>query len=136
MTSRHRLSLAAHWFLLFAFLLFPFGFVAAQSATATLSGTVVDQNGAVIPGANITVLNTATSGRRQTTTNDEGYFTVPLLPSGTYTVAALRDGFSPVQVSNVVLNIGDRKVLQIQLKAGDIKEAVTVESDTLTINQT
>ena len=103
-------------------------FANAQSATATLSGSVVDQNDAVIAGANITLLNTATSLRRQTTTNDEGSFTVPLLPPGTYTVAALRDGFSPVEVRDVVLNVGDQKALQIQLKAGDVNAAVTVDS--------
>src|SRR5688572_7949749 len=61
----------------------------AQSATATLSGEVSDQNGAVVVGANITLLNAATSLRRQATTNDGGHFTFPLLPPGTYTVAAL-----------------------------------------------
>src|SRR5437868_2847649 len=64
-----------------------------QTATATLSGTVEDQNGAVVPGVNITIQNTATSLERQATTSDAGYFTVPLLPPGTYKVSARRDGF-------------------------------------------
>src|SRR5437773_4558721 len=107
-----------------------------QSTTATLSGTVTDQNGAIVPGVAISVINPATSLERTATTNDSGYFNIPLLPPGSYTVTAKRDGFAPLRVENVVLNIGDQKALQIQLKAGDIKEAVTVESDTLTINQT
>src|SRR5713226_5725714 len=122
--------------LLFALLLLPFTFAAGQSTTATLSGTVEDEKGAVIPGANVTVINSATGLQRETTTNGEGYFVVPLLSPSSYKVRVERTGFAVVEVPSVVLNIGDRKVLQIQLKAGDIKEAVTVESDTLTINQT
>src|SRR5260370_39116546 len=106
----------------------------AQSATATLSGTVEDQKGAVIPGASITVENVNTSLRRQTTTNGEGYFTVPLLPPSTYTVRVDGQGFSPAQINNVVLNVGDQKALQIQLKAGNINEAVTIQEGAPLLN--
>ena len=98
----------------------------AQSSSATLSGTVVDQNGAVLPSAEVTIINTATGLQRKATTNDEGYFTMPLLPPSTYSVRALHTGFSPIEIPNVVLNVGDQKALQIQLKAGDINAAVTV----------
>ena len=101
----------------------------AQSATATLSGTVEDERGAVIPGAAVTVLNPNTALQRQTVTNEQGSFTVTLLQPGTYTLTVLRDGFAPIEVKNVVLNVGDQKSLQIQLKAGNINEAVTIQSD-------
>ena len=65
--------------------------VLSQSPTATLSGTVEDQSGAVVPGASITVMNAATSLERQATTNDQGYFTISLLQSGNYTVTTRRD---------------------------------------------
>src|SRR6266851_7503684 len=104
--------------LLFALCSLPFASAVAQSATATLSGTVEDSNGAVIPGATVTVANPATSLRRQATTNSEGYFTFPLLPPTTYTVRVEGQGFAPAQIQNVVLNVGDQKALQIQLKAG------------------
>ncbi len=100
-----------------------------QSATATLSGTVTDQNGAVVPGVAISVINPATSLERTATTNDSGYFSIPLLPPGTYTVTAKRDGFAPLRAENVVLNVGDQKSLQIQLKAGDINATVQVIND-------
>src|SRR2546422_1071893 len=79
----------------------------AQSATATLSGTVTDQNGAIVPDVEVTVMNADTSTRRQVTTNDSGSFTVPLLPPGRYTITARRDGFAPVEIPNLVLNVGD-----------------------------
>jgi len=110
-------------------------FAQAQSATATLSGTVVDQNNAVVPGAAITVTNTATGLKRETATNDEGHFTIPLLPPSSYVVRAEHSGFSPIQIPSVVLNVGDQKALQIQLKAGDINATVQVVNEAPLINE-
>ena len=119
--------------LLSAFCLLPSAF--AQSATATLSGTVTDQNGAVVPGAAVTVLNTSTTLERHATTNDDGSFTIPLLPPGAYSVTTRRDGFSPVEFKNVVLNVGDQKALKIELKAGDVNATVQVVSEAPLINE-
>src|SRR5258708_3363139 len=115
--------------LFLALLLLPFTFAAGQSTTATLSGTVEDEKGAVIPGANVTVINSATGLLRETTTNGAGYFVVPLLSPSSYKVRVERTGFAVVEVPSVVLNIGDQKALQIRLKAGDINAAVTIQSD-------
>ena len=109
--------------------------VAAQSATATLSGTVIDQNGAVVPGAAVTLLNIATTLERHATTNDDGSFTILLLPPGNYSVTTRRDGFSPVEFKNVVLNVGDQKSLKIELKAGDVNAQVQVTSEAPLINE-
>src|SRR5947209_2517739 len=73
--------------------------VRGQSGTATLSGTVEDQNGAAIPRAYVTVKNINTALQRQTITNGEGYFTFPLLPPSTFTVTVESKGFAPVQVN-------------------------------------
>ena len=105
----------------------------AQSATATLSGTIVDQNGAVVPGVLVTISNKGTAAQRQVTTSEDGSFVVPLLPPSTYLINTRRDGFSPVEVRDVVLNVGDRKSLQIQLKAGDVNAQVTIDSDAETV---
>jgi hypothetical protein len=108
----------------------------SQSATATLNGSIEDENGAVVPGTNITVQNTATSLERQATTNSEGSFTVPLLPPGNYTVMARRDGFTPAEIRGVVLNVGDQRSLQIQLKVGQIGgETVNINSDPSLLNE-
>src|SRR5258708_1179228 len=106
-----------------------------QSASATLGGTVGDQNGAVIPGVNITIKNADTGIQRETTTKDDGSFTVSLLPPGKYIVRARRDGFAPVDFPNVVLNVGDQKALQIQLKAGDINATVQVVNEAPLLNE-
>src|SRR5260370_11132930 len=129
MNRQNPLSRVSRCLLLFAFCLFPFAFAVAQSATATLSGTVEDTNGAVIPGVAVIVTNTATAIQRRTVTTEQGYFTVPLLPPGTYTIRAEREGFAPVETRDVVLNVGDQKGLQIQLKAGDVNAIVQVVNE-------
>lgn len=101
--------------------------VRAQSATATLSGTVEDEKGAVVPGAAVTLTNSATGLRRETTTNDQGSFVVPLLPPSTYKVRVERTGFALVEIPSVELNVGDEKALQVQLRAGGVSETVLVE---------
>ncbi|MGH9907637.1 MAG: carboxypeptidase regulatory-like domain-containing protein, partial [Pyrinomonadaceae bacterium] len=146
MTRQRQLSLAwrrflptANCLLLTAFLLITYHSLLitafGQSATATLTGTVVDQNGAVVPGVAVSVINPATSLERTTTTSVAGYFTIPLLPPGNYTLTARRDGFAPVRAENIVLNVGDQKSLQIQLKAGNITEMVKIVGDAPLINE-
>src|SRR5438445_12524125 len=108
---------------------------AAQTASATLSGTVADEKGAVIPGAQVTVTNSATGLKREATTNGGGSFTFPLLQPATYSVRAQQTNFAPIEISNVVLNVGDRKALQIQLKAGDVNATVQVIKEEPLINE-
>ncbi len=126
MKRHHPLLLAPRSLLLLALCPLLFAFANAQTTSATLSGTVEDEQGAVIPGAEVTVLNPSTALQRQTTTNGQGYFTVTLLPPGTYTVTVRRDGFAPIEAKNVILNVGDQKALQIQLKAGDVNATIQV----------
>jgi hypothetical protein len=91
-----------------------------QGATATLSGTVVDQNDAVVPGVNVAVISITQGFQRSTTTNGEGTYVVPLLPPGTYTVKAEREGFTTAEIRDVVLNVNDQVTLNIPLKIGSL----------------
>src|SRR5215471_21470474 len=77
----------------------------AQSASATLSGTVLDPNGAIVPGANVTITEVATGLQRTVTTNDQGYFSVPLLKPSTYLLQVEHQGFMTAEVRDVVLNV-------------------------------
>ncbi len=94
--------------------------VHAQGATATLSGVVTDQTGAVIPAANIAVISIAQGFQRTTATNDEGIFVVPLLPPGNYTVKAEHEGFTPAEFREVILNVNDQRTIKIALKVGNV----------------
>ena len=94
--------------------------VYAQVATATLSGVVTDQTGAVIPGVNIAVISIAQGFQRTAATSDEGIFVVPLLPPGNYTVKAEHEGFNPAEFRDVILNVNDQRTIKISLKVGNI----------------
>jgi hypothetical protein len=98
----------------------------AQSPAATLGGTVLDESGAVVPSVEITVLNLSTAVQRHSMTSGEGAFVIPLLPPGRYTLTAQRDGFATLEVRNIVLNVGDRQALRINLKVGEVGESVTI----------
>ncbi|HEX8145466.1 MAG TPA: TonB-dependent receptor [Pyrinomonadaceae bacterium] len=107
----------------------------AQSSTATLSGTVMDEAGAVIPGVQLTLLNLSTALQRHAATDESGSYVVPLLPPGRYNVTAQRDGFTTVEIRSVVLNTGDQLALRIKLKVGEIGETVTVIEDASSIRE-
>src|SRR5687768_6886097 len=76
---------------------------AQQAATATLSGTVNDQHGAVVSGTQIIVTQKATAVSRETTTTDSGFFSLTRLPVGEYEVKAKAAGFKTAVVLSVVL---------------------------------
>jgi len=107
----------------------------AQSSTATLSGTVTDPNNGVVPGAHVTATNTGTGLKREATTNASGTFTIPLLPPSTYTVLIENQGFTPAEIKDVILNVGDNVALNIQLKIGQVGATVDVKSDAPLINE-
>jgi len=109
--------------------------VFAQTASATLSGTILDPNGAVVPAANITLTDIATGVKRTATTNDQGYFIIPLLKPSTYTLNAEHSGFLTIEVKEVVLNVGDARALKIQMMVGDVKETVNITSEAPLLNE-
>ena len=101
----------------------------AQSPAATLSGTVVDDAGASIPGVKLTLLNLSTALQRHDITDEEGAFFVPLLPPGRYNITAQRDGFTTLVMKKIVLNTGDQSILKIKLNVPEIEGTVTIVDD-------
>ncbi|HYJ92935.1 MAG TPA: TonB-dependent receptor, partial [Pyrinomonadaceae bacterium] len=101
----------------------------AQAATATLSGTVEDENGGVVPNATVSITDPAKGLKRQATTNENGFFTFLLLPPSTYSLTVERAGFSVIRLDDIMLNVGDQRALQIQLKVGDVQAAVQVTNE-------
>lgn len=106
----------------------PLSSISAQ-ATSSLSGIVMDEAGAVISDARITILNSATGFQRRTITSDNGYFVIPLLAPGTYTLTAEMSGFATVTINNIVLITSINTALEIALLPKPIKEAVTVDAN-------
>jgi hypothetical protein len=123
-------------FLLLSLLLLTHPALAAapsQSDTATLSGVVLDQHNASIKGATVTVVNAGTGARRQAVTNDQGYFVIPALQASNYDLSVEQPGFATAAIKGVVLNVGDQKTIQIQLKAGNVNETVQVTSQSSSV---
>ena len=100
----------------------------AQDATGKIVGTVYDPQGAVIPGAQITVTNTATRVSATTTTDKDGYFQVLSLPIGEYRVTAENTGFKKTVTQAKKLLINETLRFEITLPIGTSSETVTVEA--------
>ena len=110
-------------------------FAFAQSSTATLSGTVEDQAGAIIAGANIALVNVAQGSQRLATSNHDGRFVFSSLPPGQYSLTATREGFAPVEVKNVTVNVNDQVALRITLSVGQISQSVEVLEGASLVNE-
>jgi hypothetical protein len=108
----------------------------AQTVTGTLQGTVADQNGAALPGANITIRNVETGQERTATTNGEGAFNAAFLPLGKYTVTVAAKGFNTHLRENVNVELNQTFVLNIALQPAAVAETITVVSQEAPINTT
>src|SRR5437660_4972815 len=85
----------------------------AQVTGATLSGTVTDATGAVIPGVMISIKNRATGVVRNLNTDEAGFYSAPNLIAGSYDVTASAAGFSSVVQPNVTLAVGAQQQLNM-----------------------
>lgn len=100
----------------------------AQSNSGQLRGRVKDPQGAVITGATVVVTEQATGGKRETTTNDQGDFLVPLLPPGRYRVEVKANGFKNYTAENVQILLTDTTQTEISLEVGSGEGDVVVVS--------
>src|SRR4029078_1498031 len=111
--------------------------LAIQAQTkGSLSGTVTDPAGAVVPGASVTIKNNATSAVRTATTSDNGVFQVGDVDPGTYTVTVENAGFKRAVANNVVVNATLSAQINIALEAGAVSETVTVTDSQEVVNTT
>jgi Carboxypeptidase regulatory-like domain/TonB dependent receptor len=99
------------------------------AVTGSVSGTVTDQTGAIIPGATITVTNIAQGVQRQVTTNGQGIYTFPSLPVGTYDIQAESSGFRPSKRTGVVVDADSVLTDDFQLQPAEQVESVDVTSN-------
>lgn len=119
----------------FLFVLFLVFTVGALSQTAQVSGRISDASGAVVPGAQISLTNQANGFKRDTVTNGEGYYRIPLLQPGTYEINVRKDGFKPIVQGNVTLNVEQVARLDFTLQTGAVSETITITSDVPLLNR-
>ena len=100
-----------------------------QNVTGTLTGTVADPSGAVVPAANVTLKDQASGVERKTVTNNDGFFSMSAVQPGDYTVVIEAKGFENWQQAGIHFDPGDkRNIANISLQVGSSNETVTVES--------
>ena len=97
----------------------------AQVDRAVLTGTVKDEQGAVIPGASLAVTHSGTNVATRVVTTADGVYLAPNLIPGTYTVLAEASGFGS-QSRAVILEVGQRARIDFTMKVGGMSESVTV----------
>lgn len=107
-------------------LLLPGSAAAQGGATSLISGTVVDSDGAAVPGASVTVRNDATGTQFETVTTGTGTFAVPALDAGTYTVTVTLSGFKTAVLNGVRVVTGTPASVQATLQVGQLEETVVV----------
>ncbi len=137
--GRRLQKLAVALWPLLAFLalaLIPIENLTAQVITGDLVGTVTDSQSAIVPNANVTIVNLETQLKRSMQSTSTGDYVFTLLPPGTYTIRVEEKGFQAFQANGVTLAAGDRKRVDAKLNPGSASETVTVSADTLPMLQT
>ncbi len=98
----------------------------AQNATVT--GSVVDSSGGVVPQAKIRIRNIATNVIVETTTNTQGLFFLPPVAPGTYQLLVSATGFADSEVNDLVLEVGQQRTVSLKVEPGQLKQTVSVEA--------
>ncbi len=101
--------------------------VALSQVTATLSGTVTDPTGAVVPGATVKAKNTATGNEFQAATSNQGAYVVPSLGAGVYALTVTAQGFKSITVEGIKIDTGVPATSNVTLEIGQANETVTVQ---------
>jgi Carboxypeptidase regulatory-like domain/TonB-dependent Receptor Plug Domain len=111
-------------------------FAQVDYSTATLKGTVLDPNGAVIAGATVTATNPNTGITKSTKTGGDGSYRIGALPPGTYDITVAAPGFAKEVSKGVELTVGQNQVYEPHMKIGAASEVVEVSSDNVPLIQT
>src|SRR5215467_3242556 len=101
----------------------------AQQFRGSLSGTVLDQQQAAVPGARIHAVESETGAKFQTVTNSDGTYVLTFLPPGPYSVAAEAPGFKRYVNAQVRIATNEREQIDIQLEVGTVDQSVTISAE-------
>src|SRR5689334_17219318 len=123
MMSKHRICK-----ILFAVVISAAFGATAFGQTAQITGRISDQGGAVINKARVTVTNEGNGFKRETSSNEEGYFTVPSLQPGAYQVSIQKEDFKPVLQTGPVLQVEQVARLDYTLQTGTVTDTVEVQA--------
>jgi Carboxypeptidase regulatory-like domain/TonB dependent receptor/TonB-dependent Receptor Plug Domain len=108
----------------------------AQVSGATLSGTVMDSSGAVIPNAQVAITDVGTGVTRNVTSGSAGFYTAPNLLPATYEVRVTAPGFSTQVQKGITLTVGAQQALDIKMQVGQVSQTVEVTTEAPTVELT
>jgi hypothetical protein len=109
------------------------GLPAFAQGTGSISGTVRDPSGSVVPGASVTISSQGTGAGRATRTDDTGYYLVPLLPIGTYTIRVSTAGFQPFEQKDVTLQVDQAREVNFLLSTAKLLQSVEVSATAVAV---
>ncbi len=98
-----------------------------QTFTATLTGTVTDPSGAVVPGAKVSATNQGTKLEYTAQSSEQGIYTIPFLPIGNYVVSLEATGFKKLISNEIKLEVNQTARVDLQLEIGELTQQITVE---------
>ncbi len=102
--------------------------------SVTIYGTVTDSTGSLIPGASVTITQTATGQARQVVSNERGDYVATQLPIGLYAVTAERQGFKKFIQTGIQVQVDENRQVMVTLQIGEVSESVTVQADAVQVD--
>src|SRR5258708_21121193 len=108
--------------------------VSAQTNKGGISGTVTDQNGALVPGATVVITNLGTNQSQTLTTSDSGAYSANSLEPVAYSIRVEMKGFKKALVGKVKVDTATVATVNVSLETGTIDQTVTISSDAQLIN--
>ncbi len=108
----------------------------AQATTGSISGTVTDESKAILPGVTIVVINVETGVSARLVTNSVGFYLAPDLVPGNYSIRIEASGFSPLEVSDLIVKAGTTTTGDAQLKVGPTAQKVEVTAQAQLVETT
>ena len=121
--------------LFFCFALLAAG-ASAQTTGGTISGTVADKTGAVIPGVTVTATNEATNVVNTVQTNASGAYSFLTLPVGIYDIEAKQTGFQNYKQTGITLNVNDHITVDVAMEVGTVSQTVEVSANAAHVDTT
>lgn len=125
MRSSHRIRFTA-WLILS---LVALSNASAQTTSAQITGRITDATGSVMPGVRVVTTHTDTEIRRETTSNELGYFTLAALPPGQYRMVLQKEGFKPVSRTGLSLEVNQSVRLDFAMEVGSVSDRVEVTGE-------
>jgi len=124
------------WLLILAGIIVGAGSLQAQRYLGGLNGTVTDETGAIIPGAQVVAVENSTQFKTEVAAGADGVYSMPTLSPGTYTVTVTTKGFKTETQVNVILTAGKVVQLDFKLSPGNVTQTVEVASETASLIDT